>query len=187
MFLCYDSKLVTLKVYATGLSLGINLTSSIGIGSDRCRRLVVRASRYQLCQTKRNRSRTSLARTHGFRRRMRTTSGRALLKRRRDKGRKILCTKSSPNDGKRVLIRWWGLLVGISVDHVLLLSLSLYLSCGKIWFAMSCVCGWSMYLESLFNTLLLIIKVLESFLLPVLHFLWSRPSRFWACLMLTKL
>ncbi|KAE8714993.1 3R-hydroxymyristoyl- dehydratase-hydroxymyristoyl ACP dehydrase isoform 3 [Hibiscus syriacus] len=33
--------------------------------------------------------------------RMRTTSGRAILKRRRAKGRKVLCTKSNPNSGKR--------------------------------------------------------------------------------------
>ncbi|KAL8143996.1 hypothetical protein V2J09_017028 [Rumex salicifolius] len=84
-----------------GLSLGLSLSSSFGVGNDRCRRLIVRAGkRFQLCQTKRNRSRKSLARTHGFRRRMRTTSGRALLKRRRDKGRKILCPKSNPSSGK---------------------------------------------------------------------------------------
>ncbi|GKV36828.1 hypothetical protein SLEP1_g44919 [Rubroshorea leprosula] len=63
--------------------------------------LVVRAGKAALCQTKRNRSRKSLVRTHGFRKRMRTTSGRAILKRRRAKGRWVLCPKSYPNRGKR--------------------------------------------------------------------------------------
>ncbi|XP_041025885.1 50S ribosomal protein L34, chloroplastic [Juglans microcarpa x Juglans regia] len=85
----------------SGLSLGLNLSYGIGVGREKGRSLVVRAGKFALCQTKRNRSRKSLARTHGFRRRMRTTSGRAILKRRRAKGRKVLCTKSNPNSGKR--------------------------------------------------------------------------------------
>ncbi|CAH9115787.1 unnamed protein product [Cuscuta epithymum] len=86
----------------SGLSLGLDFNGK-GEGLSRSRRagLVIRAGKYTLCQTKRNRSRKSLARTHGFRRRMRTTSGRALLKRRRDKGRWNLCPKSNPNSGKR--------------------------------------------------------------------------------------
>nr|DAD36920.1 TPA_asm: hypothetical protein HUJ06_007561 [Nelumbo nucifera] len=36
-----------------------------------------------------------------IRRRRRTTSGRAVLKHRRAKGRKVLCPKSNPNSGKR--------------------------------------------------------------------------------------
>ncbi|XP_021812167.1 50S ribosomal protein L34, chloroplastic [Prunus avium] len=85
----------------SGLSLGLDLGSSIGVGRRRGSGLVVRAGKAALCLTKRNRSRKSLARTHGFRRRMRTTGGRAMLKRRRAKGRKILCTKTNPNSGKR--------------------------------------------------------------------------------------
>ncbi|XP_061362045.1 large ribosomal subunit protein bL34c [Gastrolobium bilobum] len=84
----------------SGLSLGLDLKSNVGARRGKGRGLVVRAGKYVLCQTKRNRSRKSLARTHGFRRRMRTTGGRAVLKRRRDKGRKVLCTKSHPNSGK---------------------------------------------------------------------------------------
>ncbi|XP_021907786.1 50S ribosomal protein L34, chloroplastic [Carica papaya] len=84
----------------SGLSLGLGLNCNIGVKEAR-RGLVVRAGKAALCQTKRNRSRKSLARTHGFRRRMRTTSGRAVLKRRRAKGRWVLCPKSNPNSGKR--------------------------------------------------------------------------------------
>ncbi|CAI0557901.1 unnamed protein product [Linum tenue] len=84
----------------SGLSLG---TVDLNSGEKSRKRgggLVVRAGKAALCLTKRNRSRKSLARTHGFRRRMRTTSGRAILKRRRAKGRWVLCTKSNPNSGK---------------------------------------------------------------------------------------
>ncbi|XP_065879162.1 large ribosomal subunit protein bL34c [Euphorbia lathyris] len=85
----------------SGLSLGLDLNSNMGMRKERGSGLVVRAGKAALCQTRRNRSRKSLARTHGFRRRMRTTSGRAILKRRRAKGRKVLCPKSNPNSGKR--------------------------------------------------------------------------------------
>ncbi|KAF5199669.1 50S ribosomal protein L34 protein [Thalictrum thalictroides] len=82
----------------SGVSLGINFNLNNGITRKRSG-LVVRAGKAALCLTKRNRSRKSLARTHGFRRRMRTTGGRAILKRRRAKGRKVLCTKSYPSSG----------------------------------------------------------------------------------------
>ncbi|KAK4421177.1 50S ribosomal protein L34, chloroplastic [Sesamum alatum] len=85
----------------SGSSLGLELNSSTGMVGSKRRGLVVRASKYTLCQTKRNRSRKSLARTHGFRKRMSTTRGRAVIKRRRAKGRWNLCTKSNPNSGKR--------------------------------------------------------------------------------------
>ncbi|KAK6133457.1 hypothetical protein DH2020_032797 [Rehmannia glutinosa] len=84
-----------------GSSLGLDLNSGIGMVSDKRRGLVVRAKKYALCQTKRNRSRKSLARTHGFRKRMSTTKGRAVINRRRAKGRWVLCTKTNPNSGKR--------------------------------------------------------------------------------------
>ncbi|KAL3741727.1 hypothetical protein ACJRO7_017233 [Eucalyptus globulus] len=85
----------------SGLSLTLNFNFQLGTTTEKRRGLVVRAGKAALGQTKRNRSRKSLARTHGFRRRMRTTSGRAILKRRRAKGRWVLCTKSNANSGKR--------------------------------------------------------------------------------------
>ncbi|KAL5774304.1 hypothetical protein ACOSP7_011861 [Xanthoceras sorbifolium] len=87
----------------SGLSLGLDFNSNIGKRKEKGHRLVVRAGKAALCLTKRNRSRKSLARTHGFRRRMRTTTGRAVLKRRRAKGRWVLCTKTNSNSGKRKL------------------------------------------------------------------------------------
>ncbi|XP_073299147.1 large ribosomal subunit protein bL34c [Primulina huaijiensis] len=89
------------RSFFSGLSLGLDLNSSIGMRANKRRGLVVRAKKYLLCQTKRNRSRKSLARTHGFRKRMSTTDGRAVIKRRRAKGRWVLCTKTNPNSGKR--------------------------------------------------------------------------------------
>ncbi|KAL5729928.1 60S ribosomal protein L34 [Ranunculus cassubicifolius] len=83
----------------SGTSIGITFSSNNGVTRKRSGGLLVRAGKAALCLTKRNRSRKSLARTHGFRRRMRTTGGRAILKRRRAKGRKILCTKSYPSSG----------------------------------------------------------------------------------------
>ncbi|KAG8078219.1 hypothetical protein GUJ93_ZPchr0007g6053 [Zizania palustris] len=83
-----------------GSSLGIEFSYN-RVSTGRSRGMQIRAGKAALCLTKRSRSRKSLARTHGFRRRMRTTAGRKVLKRRRDKGRRILCTKTNSNSGKK--------------------------------------------------------------------------------------
>ncbi|XP_021650787.2 50S ribosomal protein L34, chloroplastic [Hevea brasiliensis] len=49
------------------LSLGLDLNSNNVVREERGYGLVVRAGKDTLCQTKRSRSRKSLARTHGFR------------------------------------------------------------------------------------------------------------------------
>ncbi|CAI9087309.1 OLC1v1021352C1 [Oldenlandia corymbosa var. corymbosa] len=85
----------------SGVSLGWDISSNCAAKTGKRQGLVVQAKKYSLCQTKRNRSRKSLARTHGFRKRMSTTSGRAVIKRRRAKGRWNLCPKTNPSSGKR--------------------------------------------------------------------------------------
>ncbi|XP_006644865.1 50S ribosomal protein L34, chloroplastic [Oryza brachyantha] len=86
-----------------GSSLGIEFSYN-RVTTGRSRILQIRAGKAALCMTKRSRSRKSLARTHGFRRRMRTTAGRKVLKRRRDKGRKVLCTKTNSPTGKKRMV-----------------------------------------------------------------------------------
>ncbi|KAM1193721.1 hypothetical protein ACFX13_020971 [Malus domestica] len=85
----------------SGLSLGLDSSSSVEVRRRRGCGLVVRTGKAALCLIKRSRSRKSLVQTHGFRCRMRTTGGRAMMKRQRAKGRKVLCTKSNSNCGKR--------------------------------------------------------------------------------------
>ncbi|KAI3995254.1 hypothetical protein MKX01_032056 [Papaver californicum] len=63
----------------SGISLGMNLDMNKGLIRDKIRGLLVREGKASLCFTKRSRSRKSLARTHGFHLRMRTTGGRAIL------------------------------------------------------------------------------------------------------------
>ncbi|KAM3217085.1 hypothetical protein P3L10_026528 [Capsicum annuum] len=70
------------------------------LSTTKSRDLVVRAKKYALCQTKRNRSRKSLARTHGFRKHMKPPVVEQLFNGDVQKGRWDLCPKSSPNTGK---------------------------------------------------------------------------------------
>ncbi|KAM1608383.1 hypothetical protein ACFXTN_019087 [Malus domestica] len=65
----------------SGLSLGLDSSSSVEVGRRRGCGLVVRTGKAAL--------------------RVRTTGERAMMKRQRAKGRKVLCTKSNPSSGKR--------------------------------------------------------------------------------------
>ncbi|PIN18852.1 hypothetical protein CDL12_08481 [Handroanthus impetiginosus] len=79
--------------------VGLDLNSSTGRRADKTRGLVGRAAKYTICQTKRNGSRKSLARTHGFHKRMSTTRGRAVIKHRRAKGTVDFVHKNPPSVG----------------------------------------------------------------------------------------
>ncbi|BBN69013.1 Ribosomal protein L34, partial [Prunus dulcis] len=81
-----------------------------------------------LCLTKRNRSRKSLARTHGF---QRTHENH----RRRAKGRKILCTKTNPNSGKTCLIVSFSYSV---YQKALLMESFLSKATNTFWSILSC-------------------------------------------------
>ncbi|KAM3340776.1 hypothetical protein P3S68_028410 [Capsicum galapagoense] len=78
----------------------LSALSSFSVSTTKSRDLVVRAKKYALCQTKRNRSRKSLARTHGFRKHMKPPVVEQLFNGDVQKGRWDLCPKSSPNTGK---------------------------------------------------------------------------------------
>ncbi|KAF3637296.1 50S ribosomal protein L34, chloroplastic [Capsicum annuum] len=82
------------------LGIGVLVMFVVPDSTTKSRDLVVRAKKYALCQTKRNRSRKSLARTHGFRKHMKPPVVEQLFNGDVQKGRWDLCPKSSPNTGK---------------------------------------------------------------------------------------